>query len=461
MIDMDFTISQVADILGLERAPKARSKNSFYVKCPICDKDGYHLNINIAKGTWRCVKCDEHGGTLALYTRFGLGVEKYTKEAGRKALREINKRLGTTDNVRQTTRKKETPIDDTSHLTDSQLDTIYSSLIDIPKLSLRKEHKEKLLSRGLTEEDIQANEYRTLPELFSLPKKKPAALEKFMDMDFDVLYAEQPELKTMLKRNIYAGIYIGTYLYNHLNIPLDNVPGFFKVSDFWCFRYTPGILIPVRNQYGEIVNFQVRTDSGRLRYITNSSSGFNSGTVGQCRIHFPMNNPELGPNTVIRLTEGALKADVAAAFNNNPNIAYIAILGVSATSMLDKVLKEIKSSGVKTIVNALDMDKVTNPHVAKASKTLRKIIKDNGYEYSCLYWGKQAVCDVLSKQLDIMSSHNMYVTLTSPNLFYAVEKNTQMLYKHGYDCPEWSAPEIKGIDDFLLTQRQNKNNSSI
>ena len=143
-----------------------------------------------------------HGGTLALYTRFAMNEETYTKEAGRKAARELNKLLGTINNTHLPTHKQGTPIDDTSHLTDSQLDAIYSSLIDIPKLSLKKEHKQKLLGRGLTEKDIQANEYRTLPEFFTLPKKKPAALEKFMNMNFDDIYEEQPELRMIQKRNI-------------------------------------------------------------------------------------------------------------------------------------------------------------------------------------------------------------------------------------------------------------------
>ena len=63
--------------------------------------------------------------------------------------------------------------------------------------------------------------------------------------------------------NIISGLFIEQHLIKK-GLKLDKIPGFFKFGKYWCFRYTPGILIPIRNRYKEIVNFQVRKDFGKL-----------------------------------------------------------------------------------------------------------------------------------------------------------------------------------------------------
>ena len=174
MADFGFNIEQVANILGLERSAGVSVNASIYnVKCPECNK--LKLNINVAKGVWNCPRCGIGGGTLSLYVRFGLGERVYTKESGKKAMAEIKKQLGVGLNSEYKYNNSSTAsdyIDDMTHLSDSQLDRVYSRMLKIPALRLLSEHKENLLKRGLTEEIIENNEYRSLPDRLYLPKGK-------------------------------------------------------------------------------------------------------------------------------------------------------------------------------------------------------------------------------------------------------------------------------------------------
>lgn len=143
-----------------------------------------------------------------------------------------------------------------------------------------------------------------MPYQLYLPKGKRVTLDEFKSGQLDILCRERPKLKRMSRKNIISGIYIGTYLSDYLGVKLNNVPGFFTINGLWCFNYTSGILIPVRNMKQEITGFQIRTDSGKTRYITVSSKGFKNGTAGNCRVHFPIANPPIGSGTRLYLTEG-------------------------------------------------------------------------------------------------------------------------------------------------------------
>ena len=104
MSSMGFTIEQVVDLLGLERGGQG-DRRSFNVKCPVCDKKGHHMNIDKVKDAFRCPKCGESGGMLALYVRFGMGYASYSKEAGQEALKQIREHLnlGMSDKIQYRT----------------------------------------------------------------------------------------------------------------------------------------------------------------------------------------------------------------------------------------------------------------------------------------------------------------------------------------------------------------------
>ena len=455
MSSVTFDIRQVVQLLGLEVNPYDNiNSRSFNVKCPICDKEGYHLNIDDKKGgVWHCAKCDEGGGTIGLYVRFGLHEPKYTAELGKKAAIEIKKQLNLSTYGAKMPYKKENVDyrEDSVHLSDVELDRVYQKLLDIPKLRLLNEHREALLKRGISDNDIKTNKYRSLPEALYFPNGKIAILDEFKKKDFNLLYKEYPMLRRLGKKNIMSGIYIGTYLNNYLKINLEGVPGFFKINDLWCFKYTSGIIVPVRNIEGQIVNIQIRKNSGRLRYMTNSSKGYNCGTTGNCRVHFPLNNPTIGPDTVIYITEGPLKSDVALSLTKKANIAYVALLGVNATKDLHDVLEILKKKGCTTIVNAFDMDKITNPNVLKANIKIHKIINDiQGFTYHSLFWDNKTAHIVFARQRAELDKHNIRVNYKSNNIFYQVMKNTILFRKKNIEFDDyWQNKNTKGIDDYL------------
>lgn len=121
------------------------------------------------------------------------------------------------------------------------------------------------------------------------------------------------------------------------------------------------------------MNFQVRKDFGKLRYITLSSKGFPQGTSSRVRVHFPITNPEINSDTIIRITEGPLKADIALSFTTNLNVVYMAVMDVNSLNELKQIFKDIKPNDIKIVQNFLDMDKLTNINVLKGSKNLEKL----------------------------------------------------------------------------------------
>ena len=150
-----FHMRDVVSLLGIPMPPSGRS--SYYVQCPCCDESPRkkHLNINLKKEVYRCPRCGISGGIFDLYSLY-TGVPR---DKVRKALVE---KLGMPDHRPkpqkriQPQAKPECPITDvdTRHAT-------YSALLD--KLTLAADHKENLLGRGLTEDDIIRLGYRTTP----------------------------------------------------------------------------------------------------------------------------------------------------------------------------------------------------------------------------------------------------------------------------------------------------------
>ena len=445
-----FTIDQVADIVGLERQRNSSRECSFNVRCPICRDKHYKLNIDRTKGVWRCAKCDAHGGTLDLYVRFGMGLgadecNKATRYRAKKEIMDMLK-LSLNEPVRKLPIVYE---DDHTVLSDTELHTVYSALLKIPALRLRYEHYKQLIERGLTDDYIMCNEYRSIPDRLYLPKGKKETMTEFRSGQIYMLCRENSRFKRMGQKNIISGIYIGMYL-TEQGINLDGVPGFFKLLGLWCFNYIPGLLIPVRNIHGEIVGLQIRTEF-KTKYITVSSKGIERGTSAMCRVHFPLNNPKLEPDTIIRLTEGPLKADVASALSNERNIAYIALLGVNSTNDLVSALEQISNAGCRIVQNALDMDKLTNPNVAKAELKINGIVRNAGLSHPRLYWDIQTARSLCEAQEDCLADHGIDIDQCSESsIFLRVLHNTLKLSENKIAFPhEWPNPNMKGIDDYL------------
>lgn len=203
------------------------------------------------------------------------------------------------------------------------------------------------------------------------------------------------------------------------------------------------------------MNFQVRKDFGKLRYITLSSKGFPQGTSSRVRVHFPITNPEINSDTIIRITEGPLKADIALSFTTNLNVVYMAVMDVNSLNELKQIFKDIKPNDIKIVQNFLDMDKLTNINVLKGSKNLEKIILQNGHKYKMGYWDVKSIKTVYYKQCKIIKQLGKKVEPIKNNspineFIFRIQKNTYLFNKYGIPFEkEWINDNSKGIDDFL------------
>ena len=139
-------------------------------------------------------------------------------------------------------------------------------------LELSPKHKADLLARGLSEERIEQNMYRTLPMSSSA-------------------------------RRFLAGI-----LSDFHN--LEGVPGFYVDRGYWNILGHSGLLVPCRDRNGYIQGLQIRLDDETKpdrKYRWLSSRGKAHGTRSYSYIHVTGN---IHARTAY-LTEGGLKGDVA------------------------------------------------------------------------------------------------------------------------------------------------------
>ena len=219
----------------------------------------------------------------------------------------------------------------------------YAALLG--KLSLASDHRENLLSRGLTDELIRDYGYKTMPVVgFS-------ALAKQLQSE---------------------GYYLG------------GVPGFYHTKEgAWTFIHERrGILIPARDQDGKIQGLQIRLDNvkkGKFRWI--SSIGKQDGCKAEGWTHLKGE-----PTQTVLLTEGPLKADV---INHITGLTVVAVPGVNSLKHLQSTLEYLQSQGTTKIMTCFDMDYLKNPHVRDGYYNLANILAGVGIEYGTYLWDPQ------------------------------------------------------------------------
>jgi hypothetical protein len=199
----------------------------------------------------------------------------------------------------------------------------YSALL--AGLRLSKAHREALTERKLTDEEIDRREYRTLP------RQGRACLARGLSDQFGAA--------------------------------LLSVPGFVVKQGeggrpYVTIAGAAGLLVPVRGPAGGIVVLMVRRDDAgegpRYSYLSSAKYG---GPGPGAPAHVPLGTQ--APAEVVRLTEGALKADVAAALSGVPTVGAA---GLAWRPALDT----LQALGCKTVRLAFDADALDNAHVARA-----------------------------------------------------------------------------------------------
>lgn len=334
-------MTDVISVLGLPQP--GWSQSSYYVQCPCCDDNPSkkHLNINFKKDVFRCPKCGVSGGIFDLYSLFS-GVPRD------KVYKALSERLGTYEPHEQhRTKIKVAPQPDVAieyPMTDVETrHATYSALL--AKLTLASDHRQNLVNRGLSEEDIERLGYKTTPLI---------------------------GLQVLAKQLRTEGYY------------LSGVPGFYKTeTDEWTFiGEKRGILIPVRDTNGLIQGLQIRRDDvQRRKFRWVSSAEKKDGCRAEGWTHLV---GKIG-STVI-LTEGPMKADVINALSG---LTVLAVPGVNTLTQLKITLGILKDRGLEKVMTAFDMDFSLNKNVQMGFNNLLSLLDEMDFKYGTYLWDTQ------------------------------------------------------------------------
>ena len=333
-------IVDTAHRCGLVLNPRTLTRGEAEASCPFCGDHGvgkYHLFLNTSTDQYRCVLCGAQGNSVTLYARV-MGL------SNREAFQELEEG----GNVYPMPKQPDSQYTEAAPRKLSERSEVYSTMLDL--LTLSDRHKENLIGRGLSEERIERNQYCSMPE-------------------------------TEKGRRLLAD------LLRSCGCDLSGIPGFRTRYGEWTLAGPSGFLIPVRNKEGLIQGLKIRLDDeadpGR-KYRWLSSRDMPNGTRSYSWIHVTGNTA----SKRAFLTEGPLKGDVASFLDNDA--LFVCIGGVNALHGLKEIVQEL---GVTELVEAMDMDQTTNPHVRNAILSIRKEvghlpnIKYSKYVWSPAYKG--------------------------------------------------------------------------
>ena len=253
---------------GVALDSRTLKRREVEASCPFCHDHGpgkYHLSLNTSTDLYRCNLCGAHGNSLTLYARL-MGV------TNREAYQVLSREGKVYPMPRQAKARTET---ERQPMPLERRHEAYTAMLE--HLTLLPRHRENLLERGLSEERIARNQYRSMPE-------------------------------TDAGRRLLAA------LLRSSGHELLGLPGFRTYYGDWTICGPKGFLIPVRNKDGLIQGMKIRLDdadkpSRKYRWL--SSRDMPNGTRSYSYIHVT------GDTTKKRafLTEGPLKGDVASYYS--------------------------------------------------------------------------------------------------------------------------------------------------
>jgi hypothetical protein len=331
----EIPILDAARRCGLVLNDRTLEREEVEASCPFCGDNGpgkYHLSLNTRKNVYRCNLCDASGNSVSLYAR--LEGQTY-----RQAYEELSDE-GHLYRFPQQPLSQKPPEREPGPL--SQRHDVYYDMLS--HLELSPKHRQNLLDRGLSEERIAQNMYRSLPEEQSARRFLAGILSDFHD--------------------------------------LTGVPGFYAEQGFWSIAGKGGLLVPYCDHNGYIQGMQIRLDDEKnpdRKYRWLSSRGMEYGTRSRSWIHTTGN---INASTAY-LTEGALKGDVASFLDDDA--LFLCFAGVNAIGGLKEALQELPN--VSEVVIALDMDKLLNWRVRNALEKLTELTRSiRGIHVRLMNW---------------------------------------------------------------------------
>ncbi len=369
-----WSVLDVFSLLGIRTNDR---KEEVYVECPFCGSKRFAMNQRIGAG--HCWSCNESADSASYYAKMrGLSVYEARKDIerclGLNYDTPPSKPLPPRRVLKEATQSEMAKID--------VLDHTYRAFL--AELTLSEKNKNGLLARGFSEDDIESLNYRTFPNKSNI--------------DFE----------NLCKKLLVNGC------------TLKGVPGFFKTNKgAWTFvSLTQGVIMPSKTVNNKIYGLQVRVDndlrtydpeSGRLspKCLWFSSKGCNEGCASTSELNFSCDFkydnkskkfwPYITNGGKLVLTEGTMKADLIHSLM--PNLPVISLAGVSMYKALENNLGYLKKLGINTILDAYDMDYLTNTNVFDAREETKRIIKQSGMNYLQHHWDTGVVIDGVRKEL--------------------------------------------------------------
>jgi len=340
-LNLPFGIADVVDLLGIKVV--RNSGTQLHCRCPFCDDKGAHLNVRIDGDVFRCNRCGTGGGVLHLYAKLhdvSLNIA-YDELCRIYQTGEFKVAERQAENMQII--KPELPL-----ASSAVRHNTYSNLLSL--LSLGATHRESLLRRGLTGDDVVRLGYRTTPAVRSA-KIVTELLERGCE--------------------------------------LQGVPGFYCDEETGRWKLDirgSGIMLPDRNCNGEIEAIQIRLDRVRKAKFNNLTSVDRYyGATAACCPHFVGLADGIDS---IYLTEGVMKSDIAHYLScelGSPR-AFVGLTGVGNINQLKRALSELQGLGIRRIMVAFDMDALTNENVFAARERVINTGMEAGFEMTPLSW---------------------------------------------------------------------------
>lgn len=346
-------VVDTARVCNLDIKESTLNSQEARARCPYCNDYKYrmYLSHSMKNATFWCHNCGTGGNAVTLYKDFNpYGRCLTNAEAYAELLKNPNVRCDEFPyEVDEHEKLKLRPLNERSE--------IYLALLTM--LDLEEKHRRNLLNRGLSNEIIDGNLYRSVPT--------------------DILKRRRV-IEQLSARYDLAGI-----------------PGFYTKNNKWQMAISKysGILIPVCNKNNMIQGLQIRLDEpppkivempdgtkqekkgDRFRWLSTGGAYYQNGTGISSYIHV------VGDITsdTLYLTEGPLKSDIASYLSNGK--LFVGLTGVQNVRHLSGVIKELHP---KRIIECIDMDCRTNPHVQRAQSKIRSICMPLCEDYKTFTW---------------------------------------------------------------------------
>lgn len=349
-------VVDTAIICGLDIKQSTIGNEEVEARCPYCGDYRYRMYLSHKpdNATFWCHNCGTGGNAVTLYAHFNPEGKRMTNS---EAFSELMHHPQVRCEEMAYTVRQEDPIRPLHERSE-----IYLELLKL--LDLEKKHYINLRNRGLSDEIIAGNMYRSIPTDYSKRQYVVNALSKRYD--------------------------------------LSGVPGFYTKNHKWQMSNCrlSGILMPVADRNNFIQGLQIRLDEPPPKIITKpdgtkvekkgdrfrwlSTGGmsdgkkyYENGTGISSYIHVV---GDLNSD-VLHITEGPMKADIASYLSDGE--LFIGLTGVQNLRYLREVVTALKP---KRILECIDMDVRSNENVQKAQSKIRAICTPLVEDYRPFTW---------------------------------------------------------------------------